>query len=105
MEIENNIVEKEDYSENYKNREDFLINLKKNIENLSIKDQTYILEMMINENINISENNNGSFINISSLKDDFLFKINNYVEIKMKQTELFNKVEDEKEEIKKKYMN
>ena len=44
----------------YKNREDFLILLKKNIENLSIKEQVTILEMMVNENINISENNNDS---------------------------------------------
>ena len=90
---------------NYKNREDFLINLKKNIENLNVNEQIEILDMMIKEKINISENNNGSFVNISSIDDKFLFKLYNFVEIKMKQTQLFNSVEDEKERIKNEYMN
>ena len=90
---------------NYKNREDFLINLKKNIENLHVNEQIEILDMMIKEKINISENNNGSFINISSIDDRFLFKLYNFVEVKIKQTQLFNSVEDEKERIKNQYMN
>ena len=63
-----------DNKEKYQNREDYLINLKKNIENLSINEQKHILEMMINENVNISKNNNGSFINISALDDSFCIK-------------------------------
>ena len=89
---------------NYKNREDFLINLKKNIENLHVNEQIEILDMMIKENVNISENNNGSFVNISSIDDTFLFKIYNFVEIRIKQKQLFNSVEDEKERIKNEYM-
>ena len=89
---------------NYKNREDFLINLKKNIENLHVNEQIEILDMMIKENVNISENNNGSFVNISSIDDAFLFKIYNFVEIRIKQRQLFNSVEDEKERIKNEYM-
>lgn len=89
---------------NYKNREDFLINLKKNIENLHVNEQIEILDMMIKEKVNISENNNGSFVNISSIDDTFLFKIYNFVEIRLKQKQLFNSVEDEKERIKNEYM-
>ena len=59
---------------------------------------------MIKENVNISENNNGSFVNISSIDDTFLFKIYNFVEIRIKQKQLFNSVEDEKERIKNEYM-
>ena len=55
---------------------------------------------MIKEKVNISENNNGSFVNISSIDDAFLFKIYNFVEIRIKQRQLFNSVEDEKKELK-----
>ena len=89
----------------YSNREDFLFELKKKIETLNVQEQIGVLKMMVSENVNISENNNGSFINISSLKDDFLFKIYNFVEIKIKQVELFNDVEKIKENIKKEFMN
>ena len=88
----------------YSNREDFLFELKKKIETLNVQEQIGVLKMMISENVNISENNNGSFINISSLKDDFLFKIYNFVEIKIKQVELFNDVEKIKENMKKEFM-
>ena len=101
MELNLNIESKK---VNYKNREDFLINLKKNIENLHVNEQIEILDMMIKENVNISENNNGSFVNISSIDDTFLFKIYNFVEIRIKQKQLFNSVEDEKERIKNEYM-
>ena len=101
MELNLNIESKK---VNYKNREDFLINLKKNIENLHVNEQIEILDMMIKENINISENNNGSFVNISSIDDAFLFKIYNFVDIRIKQRQLFNSVEDEKERIKNEYM-
>ena len=90
---------------NYSNREDFLFELKKKIETLNVQEQIGVLKMMISENVNISENNNGSFINISSLNDDFLFKIYNFVEIKIKQIELFNNVEKIKENMKKEFMN
>ena len=89
----------------YSNREDFLFELKKKIETLNVQEQIGVLKMMVSENVNISENNNGSFINISSLKDEFLFKIYNFVEIKIKQVELFNDVEKIKENIKKEFMN
>ena len=89
----------------YSNREDFLFELKKKIETLNVQEQIGVLKMMISENVNISENNNGSFINISSLKDEFLFKIYNFVEIKIKQVELFNDVEKIKENMKKEFMN
>lgn len=89
----------------YSNREDFLFELKKKIETLNVQEQIGVLKMMISENVNISENNNGSFINISSLKDEFLFKIYNFVEIKIKQIELFNNVEKIKENMKKEFMN
>ena len=88
----------------YSNREDFLFELKKKIETLNVQEQIGVLKMMISENVNISENNNGSFINISSLKDEFLFKIYNFVEIKIKQIELFNNVEKIKENMKKEFM-
>ena len=105
MEITNNIILTNENNKYYVNREDFLINLKKNIEELCIKDQKDILKLLIKNNVNISENNNGSFINISTLKDEFLFKIHDYVNTKTKQQELFDSIENEKERIKEIYMS
>ena len=108
MEIANKIINNHKNEKNnkyYENKDDFLITLKKKIELLCIDDQKDILRLMIKNNVNISENNNGSFINISSLKDNFLFELYNLVEIKVKQKELFENVENEKQRIKQKYMN
>lgn len=105
MEITNNIILTNENNKYYINREDFLINLKKNIEDLCIEDQKEILKLLIKNNVNISENNNGSFINISTLKDEFLFKIHDFVNIKTKQQELFDSIENEKERIKQTYMS
>ena len=108
MEITNNLANNNNNVKNnnyYNNREDFLITLKKNIEILCIDDQKDILKLLLQNNVNISENNNGSFINISSLKDSFLFQLHNLVEIKIKQKELFDNVENEKQRIRQKYMN
>ena len=105
MEITNNIILTNENNKYYVNREDFLINLKKNIEDLCIEDQKEILKLLIKNNVNISENNNGSFINISTLKDEFLFKIHDFVNIKSKQQELFDSIENEKERIKQTYMS
>ena len=105
MEITNNIILTNENNKYYVNREDFLINLKKKIEELCIEDQKEILKLLIKNNVNISENNNGSFINISTLKDEFLFKIHDFVNIKSKQQEFFDSIENEKERIKQIYMS
>ena len=78
---------------NYENNK--LKNITDEIENLDIKYHIEILRIFKNNNINITENNNGCFINmndvndkiIKEIKDFILFNKNNETELK-KQEEI-----------------
>jgi hypothetical protein len=73
----------------------------KTIEYFSKEDQIEILKIISNVNVNlISENNNGSFINMNDLNDDTLLKINGYVEYVLKKNNEINNIENEKDILK-----
>ena len=73
----------------------------KTIEYFSKEDQIEILKIISNVNVNlISENNNGSFINMNDLNDDTLLKINSYVEYVLKKNNEINNIENEKDILK-----
>jgi hypothetical protein len=73
----------------------------KTIEYFSKEDQIEILKIISNVNVNlISENNNGSFINMNDLNEDTLLKINNYVEYVLKKNNEINNIENEKDILK-----
>ena len=73
----------------------------KTIESFSKEDQIEILKIISNIDTNIiSENNNGSFINMNDLKEDTLIKINNYVEYVLKKNIEINNIENEKDILK-----
>jgi hypothetical protein len=73
----------------------------KTIENFSKEDQIEILKIISNVNINlISENNNGSFINMNDLNEDTLLKVNNYVDYVLKKNNEINNIENEKDILK-----
>jgi len=73
----------------------------KTIENFSKEDQIEILKIISNVNIQlISENNNGSFINMNDLNDDTLLKVNNYVDYVLKKNNEINNIENEKDILK-----
>lgn len=73
----------------------------KTIENFSKEDQIEILKIISHVNVQlISENNNGSFINMNDLNDDTLLKINNYVDYVLKKNNEINNIENEKDILK-----
>lgn len=73
----------------------------KTIENFSKEDQIEILKIISNVNINlVSENNNGTFINMNDLNNDTLLQINNYVEYVLKKNNEINNIENEKDILK-----
>ena len=56
-----------------------LITLKNKIEQLNKKQQIEVLKIVTQMNISYSENNNGTFFNLSNLSNDQLSKINSYI--------------------------
>jgi len=80
-----------------------LINMKEIIEKMEIINQKEILKILKDSNVNISENNNGSFINLSNLDKEVLDKIINYIEYFNKQQKNLLYIEEEKINIKKEF--
>ena len=52
----------------------YLENLKKNIESLNEMHHNKILEIILNNNISVSENNNGCFINLTDSFKDYEYE-------------------------------
>ena len=77
-----------------------LIDLKEKLEKMTINEQKDILLIFIENNTHISENNNGSFINLSLLNEDVVLKLEKYLEYKEEQENDFNLIEDKKTHIK-----
>ena len=77
-----------------------LIDLKEKLEKMTINEQKDILLIFIENNTHISENNNGSFINLSLLNEDVVSKLEKYLEYKEEQENDFNLIEDKKTHIK-----
>ena len=77
-----------------------LTNIKESIEKMDLTNQKEILKIFKENNINISENNNGSFINLTSVNSDIIIKIEKYIEYFNKQQNNLIFIEDEKINIK-----
>lgn len=56
-----------------------LVDIKKTIESLNKTRQVEILKIFLNNNISISENNNGTFVNLSFLSEDCLSELKEYL--------------------------
>ena len=80
-----------------------LINIKDLIESMEIINQKEVLKIFKDNNVNISENSNGSFINLSNLDKEVLEKITNYIEYFNKQQKNLSFIEQEKINIKKEF--
>tara|TARA_B100000989_G_C19307014_1_gene370888 strand:- start:170 stop:439 length:270 start_codon:yes stop_codon:yes gene_type:complete len=83
----------------------FLESLKKDIEQLNESDHLKILNILLENNVNISENVNGCFINLSDLDDDVIDKLCNFLRFLNEQIDNLNIVEDQKKSMKTKYFN
>lgn len=82
-----------------------LIQLKKSIENMDIIHQKKIFSILKNHNIHISENRNGSFINITNLQPNIIEELNIYIKYINKQEKSLIDVENLKEELQKDFFD
>lgn len=82
-----------------------LQNIKKVIESMEIIHQKDILNIFIENDINITENNNGSFINLTSLESDIIKKIEIYIEYYNIQQSQLSFIEEEKKNIKNEFFS
>jgi len=72
--------------------------LKKTIESLNKTRQIEILKIFLKNNISVSENKNGSFVNLSYLSPDCLKEVNNYLSYINDQDETLEELENVKQE-------
>ena len=85
---------------------DRLHNIKENIEKMNKSYQIEILKLLMTEkSIIISENNNGSFINLSNLDNLIINKLENFIEYVKKQQNQLSFIENEKVNIKNEFFN
>tara|TARA_E500000178_G_C16954687_1_gene723064 strand:- start:1088 stop:1360 length:273 start_codon:yes stop_codon:yes gene_type:complete len=87
------------------NKIEELQKIKEIIENLSKNQQIDILKIFIEDNINISENSNGSFINLSEISITTLEKIKDYLNFINKQDNNLQLIEQKKTNLEKKYFS
>ena len=83
-----------------------LIKLKKIIENMSICYQLEVLRIIKNtDNVSISENKNGSFINLTELPEDILAKLDTYIVYVNEQQKTLTDLEKEKNRLANTFFN
>jgi len=73
--------------------------LKKKIEKLDEIHHKKILEIFMKNNIHVSENRNGCFINISNLEPNIINQINEYIKYIQVQENDLNDIEQKKKEL------
>ena len=80
--------------------------IKKKCEKMSIVHQKEILRILKNEkNINLNENNNGTFINLTDLDSNVIGKLNNFILYVNNQEEHLKNIENEKTKIQESFFN
>ena len=94
MEVNNNIINN---NINYKNLEKLQIN----IEKLSNDHHLQIGKILFKNNVKLTQNNNGLFVNLNSLSQDIIDLLWNYLEFINSQEKHINKDEDKKLELEK----
>ena len=82
-----------------------LLDLKKRIENIDDIHHKKILEIFLKYNINVSENRNGCFINISNLSPEIQKEITEFLKYINKQEKTLNDVEKIKKKYKKNFFS
>jgi hypothetical protein len=77
-----------------------LHNIKEVIEQMDKCHQIEILKILVNNSSVISENNNGTFVNLTDLENDIINKLENYIKFVNKQDDQLLNIEKEKAIIK-----
>jgi DNA-binding transcriptional MerR regulator len=80
-----------------------LKHIKELIESLSLQQQVFIGKMFYDENVNMFENKNGVFINLTEVDDLILEKINVHLQQIKEQEQTLNQMEVKKQEYKDNY--
>jgi len=86
------------------NKED-IYKLKQIIEKMDVIHHKKIFSILKKNNINISENRNGSFINITNLNTKIIQELNNYIYYINKQEKTLIDVENLKQELQKDFFD
>ena len=79
--------------------------LKDGIERMPVVHQVEVLRILTGKHVNINENKNGIFINITKLNDEALAQLDEYMKYVIKQEEQLNEIEYQKELITKEYFD
>jgi hypothetical protein len=85
-ENENNLLENANENKNY----DELEKLRKTIENLNNSHHLEIAKIFKSNNIKLTENNNGIFINLNNIPCNVIVQIKQYIEFIKTQEKLIN---------------
>ena len=77
-----------------------LLELKQFIESLSKKRQIEVLRILTNNSVDVSENKNGSFINLTVLPENVVNELKKFVTYIKEQDISFEEIEDVKKDFK-----
>tara|TARA_B110000483_G_scaffold243182_1_gene331729 strand:- start:7311 stop:7586 length:276 start_codon:yes stop_codon:yes gene_type:complete len=83
----------------------YLQTMKTRIESMALYHQIEILRIFSDNNTNLSENNNGTFINLTEVNDSIIEQINKYIKYVDEQEDELNQVENEKDRIQNTFFN
>ncbi len=87
------------------NNKDDIYKLKQIIEKMDVIHHKKIFSILKNNNINISENRNGSFINITNLDSKIIKELNKYIYYINQQEKSLIDVENLKQELQKDFFD
>lgn len=80
--------------------------LKEQIEGMSVAHQIEVLRLFhADKSVQTNENRNGTFVNLTSLSEDSLARLEQYVKYVRDQQERLSVVEAEKERLQKEFFN
>lgn len=82
---------------------EYLKQLKNIIEEFSKTQQIDILKLLTKHNVNISENSNGSFVNLSDIDNKIILEIQEYINFINEQDTNLNTVENKKKILEKEF--
>jgi wyosine [tRNA(Phe)-imidazoG37] synthetase (radical SAM superfamily) len=75
------------------------------IEQFNKQQQIEVLRLLITNSANMSENNNGSFVNLTELQNTTLTELENYITFVKTQQNQLSYMEQEKDSIKKEFFD
>lgn len=77
--------------------------IKERVESLNQHHQIQILKIMTQHNVDLTENKNGSFINLTNVDDTIISKISDYLSYVEQQEMQLKEIENQKTELTKQF--